>query len=102
MTTTFQAQSDGISYIPKAPTAVLDYIENWTDWLAQFETIVAVVVIISDPTMTISPAPTWAGGFVTVWLNGGALGTTYLVTVHITTSAGRQDDRSFRVRCTTR
>ena len=37
------------------------------------------------------------GSKVVMWLGGGTVGTTYLVTVHIVTSAGRADDRTTRV-----
>ncbi|AYJ87686.1 hypothetical protein D3Y57_19330 [Sphingomonas paeninsulae] len=102
MTTTFQRQADGIPVILKAPSATLDYLEDWTAWLSALETITAITVSIDTEGLTMTPAPTWTGGIVTVWLSGGALMVGYVVSVQITTSQGRIDTRSFRVRCVQR
>jgi len=37
---------------------------------------------------------TFTGTTVTYWLSGGTLNTRYTIVNHITTSAGRQDDRT--------
>lgn len=96
MVTTYKAGADGVPVIDKAPLAILDYIENWIDWLASGETIASnVVTVPTGITNTLTTATTTG---VTVWLSGGTIGVTYLVTVKITSSAGRTDERSFRVR----
>lgn len=80
----------------KDPDSVLDYSVDWSAWLPTGDTIVA-------STFTVTPAATDAvvvddSSFndttTTVWLSGGANKASYTVTNHITTSQGRQDDRS--------
>lgn len=95
MTTTYRNQGDGIPIIDKAPNAVLDYLMQWTDWLAAGETISGNVVT-TDTGIVAAPV-TATSTTVTVWLSGGTTKVTYLVTIRITTSAGRTDERSFRV-----
>jgi hypothetical protein len=82
----------------KDPDAVLDYGFDWTaqGWLPTGDTITASawtvpsglteVTSVHDDTTT------------TVWLAGGVEGVTYPVVNHITTSGGRQDDRTLMIR----
>lgn len=79
----------------KDPAAVLDYGCDWSEWLAAGETLAAatwavpagLVLESSDHNTTLAVA----------WLSGGASGTTYQVTNHIETSAGRVDERSILI-----
>lgn len=107
MSTTYRQQSDNIPVIDKAPTAVLDYPMDWAapspigPWLQTGETITSASCVL-DPGITLltnTPVltPNGAATMVTPWLSGGTAGQTYTVTVHITTSQGRTDERSFRV-----
>jgi hypothetical protein len=102
MTTTYRQQGDGIPVIDKAAAANLDYLVDWTSWLSTGEAITSITTASDNAGITFSLSPTYTGTAVTIWLIGGTLGTTYLITTHITTSAGRQDDRSFRVTVKTR
>lgn len=93
------------------PQAVLDYVFDWFNpapgetvgWLAVGETITAFAVtpptgiLVGNGTTNPGPAPSQTGGKVTAWLSGGTAGIAYDVVCHITTSAGRQDDRSIRI-----
>ena len=110
MTTTFQMQPSGIPIIPKSPDEVLDYTEDWykggAGWLAPGETIASFGPgpIVSPPaglTVTQSQITAVPGApantAVTAWLSGGVIGTVYLVTVKIVTTAGRTGERSFQV-----
>ena len=83
----------------KDPDAVLDWQFDWSDWLADSETI-------STPTITITPTgelaagtPGINSGVVRVWLTGGTAGETYLVACKIVTSAGRTDERTIKINC---
>ena len=76
----------------KDPSAVLDYVFDWTEWLATGETITDHT-ITADTGITVDSS-TELDGKVTVWLSGGTAGTTYRVECLITTSAGRTDERS--------
>lgn len=78
-----------------APTAVLDFAEDWTAWLEAGETITSHTATATEGVTVDSSAE--SGGKVTVWLSDGIDGATAHVTVHITTSASRQDDRTFTV-----
>jgi hypothetical protein len=97
MTTGFRAQSDGIPVIDKALVAVLDYPEDWSAWLATGETISSITTTADTGLTVMSSLPDPTNKIVNVWLSGGVNDTTYLVSVRITTSAGRTDQRSFRV-----
>jgi len=97
----------------KAPSAILDYLFDWTSWLATGETLTAStmtattgITLTPPPTnttttattgITLTPPPTNTTTTATVWLTGGTLGTAYQVTNHVTTNAGRQDDRTITV-----
>lgn len=81
----------------KDPDAVLDYTWDWSAWLASGETITDATVTPSGTGLTVNGTPTTGAATVTAWLTGGTAGTEYLVTCHITTSQGRQDDRTITI-----
>lgn len=79
----------------KDPEARLDYMIDWSDWL-DADTITEStwtpatgITVDSDSNTTTTT---------TVWLSGGTLGATYKVVNHITTTAGREDDRTLILR----
>lgn len=78
------------------PDASLDFAFDWTDWLTDTETITDFTVTVDD-TVTVSRT-SQTGGVVTVWLSGGTVGSYVHVTCHITTDAGRIDDRTMTIR----
>lgn len=86
----------------KDPSARLDWAWDWTDWLADGETITDKTVTVTRGDVALDGSPGEAGGVVTVWITGGTAGTTCWVTCHITTSAGRQDDRTHIISVTER
>lgn len=77
------------------PASVSPYNWDWSDWL-DGETITAKTVTIPTGLTRDSahPTDTEALGVVTAWITGGTPPTIYPVVCHITTSAGRQDDRT--------
>jgi hypothetical protein len=79
----------------KDPSSVLDYSVDWGRWLDAGETITAHNVTV--PAGITLDSDTEADGKVTAWLSGGTAGQSYNVTYHITTSAGRTDERSIAV-----
>lgn len=86
------------SRFTKDPQARLDYAFDWSaGWLAAGETISSQTVVSSGNGVTVDGSPGQASGIVTVWLTGGTVGTSAHVTCHITTSAGRQDDRTITI-----
>ena len=84
----------------KDPSAVLDYVFDWTEWLAAGETIVGHT-ITADTGITVESS-TEDAGKVTVWLSGGTAGQNYKVACKITTSAGRTDERTIWIKVTNR
>ena len=81
----------------KDKDATLDYLVDWTQWLAVGETLTASAWTVQTGLTTATPAPSFTTTKATIWLSGGTTGTTYTVTNHATTSAGRIDDRSFTI-----
>lgn len=87
-------------WIEKDPSALLDYSIDWSAWLQPGETITTstwvvtagIVVTDSDNSPTVA----------TVWLSGGTTLREYTVANKVTTTGGRQDERSFRVRVVNR
>ena len=88
----------------KDPSAVLDYVFDWTGWLATGETIAVdsetgekLITITADTGITVD---SWTedDGKVTVWLSGGTAGINYKVACLITTSAGRTDERTIWIK----
>ena len=84
----------------KDPSAVLDYVFDWTEWLATVETITDYT-ITADTGITVDSS-TEDAGKVTVWLSGGTAGINYKVACLITTSAGRTDERTIWIKVTDR
>jgi hypothetical protein len=80
----------------KDPSAVLDYVFDWTEWLATVETITDHT-ITADTGITVDSS-TESDGKVTVWLSGGTAGINYKVACLITTTAGRTDERTLWIR----
>ena len=84
----------------KDPSAVLDWMFDWSDWLASGETIIDHTITV-DTGIT-NDSSTEDAGKVTVWLSGGTAGINYKVACLITTSAGRTDERTLWIKVTDR
>lgn len=84
----------------KDPSAVLDYVFDWSDWLATGEVISSHVITV-DTGLT-KDSSSEASGVVTVWLSGGTAGENYKVACLVTTSAGRTDERTIWIKVTNR
>ncbi len=84
----------------KDPSAVLDYVFDWTGWLATGETISSYTVTAQSGITLDSDSAT--DDTVTVWLSGGTSGSRYRVSCKITTNAGRIDERSMIIDCQNR
>lgn len=87
MAATFQFDKD--------PNAILDYENDWSAWLDGDTITASTWTAPTGITATTSSNTTTTA---TVWLSGGTIGETYKVVNHITTTAGRQDDRSLVIR----
>jgi hypothetical protein len=82
----------------KDPNSVLDYSISWASWLPSGDTITASTFTVTPSgALTVSDS-SFNTTTTTVWLAGGVAEQVYTVTNHITTSAGRQDDRSLTIK----
>lgn len=83
----------------KDPDAVLDYVFDWTLWLDgdTIDTATATVDDDSDTPVVVDSTSN-DSTTVTVFLSAGTAGTSAEVTCRITTSEGRTDDRTIRIR----
>ena len=95
MSTTFHVDSLGY-WIEKDPDAVLDYIVDWSDWL-DTDTITGAPVW-TVPTGLTKASQSNTTTTATAWISGGAQGMTYTLGCRITTTGGRTDERSFRLK----
>lgn len=78
----------------KDPQAVLDYRMDWSPWLQPDELVTAFSATAQGVAIS---SVTHANGTVTFWLAEGEPTTSGVVTVEITTSVGRTDQRSITV-----
>ena len=79
----------------KDPQSVLDYAIDWSSWLGA-DTI-TVSAWVPQTGITID-SDTKTDTTTTVWLSGGTDRESYRVTNHITTAAGREEDRTIIIR----
>jgi hypothetical protein len=84
----------------KDPDAVLDYTFDWQGsapgpWLEAGETITASAW--TAPSGITVDSSTFDDTTTTVWLSGGTEWEDYEVVNHVTTSAGREDDRTLTI-----
>lgn len=89
------------------PDAKLDYAIDWTSWLQSGETITTATwtrgpVAVGDLTPMTHSTPSVVAGRAIVWIEGGTTDSLYTFTVHVVTSAAREDDRTLRLFCTER
>lgn len=82
------------------PQAVLDWTIDWSDWLPAGDVIASHAVTVPAGMTENSSADT--DTTVTAWISGGTVDTSYEINYHITTTAGRQDDRTLTLRCQNR
>ena len=91
------------SWTPLDPDEILDFQIDWTDKLEDGEVITDSAWEIAEGDVeieTVSHAPGYSHSdeITTVWLTGGTVDTTCLVRNHITTSAGRERDRTMTLK----
>lgn len=83
----------------KDPDAVLDYRVDWSQWLNPNDSIVASTFTVVTTGSLVVDDTYFDDQTATVWLSGGDAGERYVVTNHIATSDGREDDRSITIAC---
>ncbi len=84
------------SQLIKDPDADLDYGHNWTEWLAG-DLITASTWVAKPDGLTLH-TESLSGTQTTVWARGGVVGCTYKLVNRITTTAGRIEDRTIKLK----
>ena len=81
------------------PDAKLDYSVDWTLWLPTGDAVDTSTWAVSPegPTLTSSTIDI-DGKITTIWFEGGTAGSKYVLTNHIITTEGREDDRSITLK----
>lgn len=78
----------------KDPSAVLDYVIDWSSWLGS-DTISTSTWTV--PTGITKNSDTKTNTTATIWLSGGTADVEYVLTNRIVTAGGRTDDRSIKI-----
>ncbi len=88
------------TFPPKDPDSVVPYEFSWVSWLAnEDDTLDGYEVAIDegDDELVIDSHQE-SGGVITVWLSGGTLDAKYVIRTRVTTTGGRTEDLSARLR----
>jgi hypothetical protein len=75
----------------KDPSAILDYYVDWTAWLGADTITLSTWAKTGDITLGSGMS---LGALQGIWVSGGTVHTHAVLTNHIVTTAGRQDERS--------
>ncbi len=84
----------------KDPDALLDYLWDWSTYLGDDTITDAVFYVNDNPETTVDPDyvaiedSSFTDTTATVWLSGGVVNIKSVITCHIVTAGGREDDRS--------
>lgn len=84
----------------KASADQLDYVIDWSDWLAEGDSIASQVVTVTGPDSVLQAFLTsFDATTSTIWLRNGTAGATYTVTCKVTTANAtpRIGERSFEM-----
>lgn len=88
-----------LSTYTKQPADTLDYDVDYTEWLDAGDTLISAVTSVDVVGLTVA-APMIVGSKVKLWVSSGTHGTTYKVTLTVTTEHGRikQDEVRFKLK----
>jgi len=84
----------------KQPADVQDFDVDYRDWLLGMEDTApgpAGLVVVADPGITILTS-VLVNGVVKVWTGGGVSGTTYKITITVTTLGNRVKQAEIKIR----
>jgi hypothetical protein len=90
-----------LGIVQKRPADVLDYDIEFADWIADLgdsDTITVATAVLDVTGELVIDSTQISGSIVKIWLSGGVDGSTYVVTLSITTAAGRFKEVDFKVR----
>lgn len=86
----------------KDPDEVLDYNVDWTNRLQTGETLVDSTFSVVTGTVVIDSEGFTPEGIASVWLSGGTVGEVNEVLNHVTTSQGREYEKTGKLRIRTK
>lgn len=95
-TTGFQKDAEGY-YICKDPNSVKDYTIKYDNWLQDGDTIISCVWTVPAGINKVNEGIRPGNTKVWIELSGGVIGKNYLISAHIATAQGHEDDQSFRI-----
>lgn len=84
----------------KIASEQLDYVIDWTDWLAEGDSIVSQIVTVTGTDAVLQAFQTaFDASTSTIWLRNGTAGLTYVVSCKVTTGAttARIGERCFEM-----
>lgn len=82
----------------KQPADQLDYDLDFSEWLADGDTITGTSAVSDVPTELVILSASVADQTVKIWVSGGLDGSTYKVTATVSTSQGRIKELDFKIR----
>jgi hypothetical protein len=85
--------------VRKRPDDQLDYDVEFHDWLTSGDTITSATATADPAGVTVDRVQVF-GTLVKVWLSGGALGGSHIITVTASTAQGRVKEVIFNLRVT--
>jgi len=88
--------TERLEVLHKDPDDVLDYLWDWTEWLANENDTISSSTFTVETGLT-KNSSTNTTTTATVWLSGGTAGQEYDVTNRIVTTGGRTKDETRRV-----
>lgn len=95
-------QINQVLWISKDPEAQLFYTFDWSDWLAEGDSIstavYSIAARINDPDPLLEESTGIQGSKTYIELSAGQAGKSYTVSVKITTTDGLVDSRYFKVK----
>jgi hypothetical protein len=80
----------------KTPSAVLDYIWDWSEWLQTSETLDTVTVTVPAGITEDYEANT--NSLVVIWLSGGTDGSDYELLCHVVTNQAREENSTMTIK----
>lgn len=82
----------------KQPVEVLDYDIDYSEWLTAGDNVQSIAAPLVEPAGLVVDSTFVNDPVVKIWLSGGISGTTYKITVTMTTADGRVKQDEFRVK----
>jgi hypothetical protein len=81
----------------KDPDATLDYAFDWSQWLGT-DTISTSTWVVESPLSIVPASETFDATSTRVFVTGGDLNGSYILSNRITTNGSRTDDRSIEIK----